>query len=90
MPEKRKLSFEQDQALARGRDVARANQRRRVAAREAAERAQAERERERAEVLARCERGFHGWKNWEYAEDYKTETRVCRECGLTETREVRL
>jgi hypothetical protein len=44
---KRKISFEQNEALARGRDIARANQRRRTAANEAARKADAERERER-------------------------------------------
>ncbi len=39
-----KISFEQDRALARGRDVARSNQRRRVAANQAADQAAAERE----------------------------------------------
>ena len=87
MTHKRKISYEQDQALARGREVARANQKRRVAANQAADRAKAEREREEREHI---ERGIHSWKNWEYSDDYTTETRVCRECGATETREVRL
>lgn len=68
-------------------DTARANQRRRVADRQRAEAATAEREREEREHM---ERGLHGWKNWQYSADYKTETRECRECGLTETRPVRL
>lgn len=41
MTEKRKISFEQDQALARGRQTARANQRRAVADRQAREAAAA-------------------------------------------------
>lgn len=87
MNPKRKVSYEQDKALAAGRQTARANQRRRVAQSQEAKAAQAAREREARE---HAERGVHGWKNWEYADDYKTETRVCRECGATETRPVRL
>ncbi len=83
--DKRKVTYEQDKALASGRDVARANQRRRVAAHQADERADAERARALAEHR-------HGWKNWQYADDYKTETRTCRHpgCDVTETRAVRL
>lgn len=51
--DKKKISFEQDQALARGRDVARSNQRRRVAANQAADKARAEREQRAAEQAAR-------------------------------------
>lgn len=53
MPQKRKVSYEQDLALAHGRHVARQNQRRRVEARLASEKAQAEREAERAKQAAR-------------------------------------
>ena len=31
----------------------------------------------------------HSWRNWEYAADYKTEHRECRECGATEARPVK-
>lgn len=83
--DRKRISYEQDRALERGRQVARRNQRHRVAEREAAEKAQAERERHLAEHP-------HEWKNWVYADDYKTETRTCRVwgCGATETRAVRL
>jgi hypothetical protein len=86
MTDKRKISYEQDKALARGRDVARANQRRRVAANQAADKAREERERTRRE---HAERGVHGWKNWEYDFETMTETRVCRECGLSESRPIK-
>lgn len=75
---KRKISYEQDVALARGRKVARANQRRRVAANQA-DAAAAERERLAASHV-------HGWRNWEYDFDAGTETRECRDCHATETR----
>ena len=45
MPQKKKISYEQDLALAHGRQVARSNQRRRVAANQQREREDAERER---------------------------------------------
>jgi len=82
---RRKISYEQDQALAHGRSVARANQRRRVAANQAADKAREERERALREHV-------HGWKNWEYDFSDMTETRVCRYpgCGATETRKIRL
>lgn len=80
---KRKISYEQDLALAAGRQVARRNQRRRMAAKAAAEQA----ERERAEREANHE---HGWKNWEYVLGYTHEVRECRECGFAEIRPVRL
>lgn len=60
----------------------------RAAAKDKAEREQADREREMAEHVANGHP--YGWKNWQYADDYKTETRVCRVCGATETRPVRL
>ena len=82
-PGKRKISYEQSLALDRGRATARTNQRRRMADKEAAAKADAERERMLAEHR-------HAWKNWEYAEDYKTESRACRICGEVETRPVRL
>lgn len=85
MSEKRKISYEQDKALAAGRDVARANQRRRVAADRAADKAREDRERREREHM---ERGLHGWKNWEYDFETMTETRACRECGLSETRPI--
>jgi len=50
---KRRISYEQDQALAYGRSVARANQRRRTAANQAADKAQAELEAKRAAQAAR-------------------------------------
>jgi hypothetical protein len=84
---KRKITYEQDQALEYGRSIARRNQRQRVAVRQAADKAQAERERQLADHIAK---GFHSWKNWEYNFENMTETRVCRECGATETREIRL
>lgn len=83
MAEKRKITYEQDLALAHGRDVARANQRRRVAANEAAAKAAAERERVLAEHT-------HQWKNWDYVLDYTHEVRECRVCGYAEIRKVRL
>jgi hypothetical protein len=79
----RKISYEQDRALAHGRSVARANQARRTAAKLARERAEAERERVLREHV-------HGWKNWEYDFSDMTETRVCRICGESETRKIRL
>lgn len=50
---KKKISYEQDQALARGRDVARANQRRSVAERQQHERAAAARAAEREQQAQR-------------------------------------
>jgi hypothetical protein len=81
---KRKISYEQAQALTRGQKIARANQRARVAERQAREAAAAEHARKRAEHECR-------FGNWEYSADYTTETRVCRdpECGKAETREIR-
>lgn len=76
---KRKPTYEQDLALARGRQTARANQRHRTAQKEADRRRAEERERELANHM-------HGWKNWEYDFDAMTETRTCRDCGATETR----
>lgn len=61
MTKKRKVSYEQDMALARGRAVARANQRRRVAAKqEAAEaaRAKSEAEAEQADRERELRNGF--------------------------------
>ncbi len=84
---KRKVSYAQSEALAKGHAVARRNQRARMAAQDAERRAQEDRDRAMKEHK---ERGFHGWKNWEYSDDYKTETRTCRVCGKTETRKVRL
>lgn len=83
MTRKRKPTYEQDRALARGRQVARANQRRRVDARQQDEREAREREaRERAHV--------HGWKNWDYVLDYTHEVRECRDCGYAEIRPARI
>ena len=80
---KKKISYEQDLALEAGRQTARANQRRRMAAKQAAERAAAER--------AEAERNHrHGWKNWDYVLDYTHEVRECRDCGYAEIRPVRL
>jgi len=87
MTQKRKISYEQDLALAAGRDIARSNQRRRTAQRQAEDKRIAEWEQAEREHI---EKGLHGWKNWEYSADYTTETRICRECGATETRKVRL
>ena len=87
---KRKISYEQDLALARGRDVARSNQRARLAQRARQDAAVLEREAQEAKEAAKCASGFHGWKNWRYSADYKTETRVCRVCGAAEARPVRL
>lgn len=81
MSAKKKISYEQDRALARGRQAARANQRHRVAAKQAAEQAA----RERAEAEANH---VHGWKNWEYVLDFTHEVRECRDCGFAEIRPV--
>lgn len=81
-----KISYDQDVALARGRDIARANQRARVATKKAAERHATEEAQRVAEMCV----PFHGWKNWDYSADYLSETRICRDCGLSETRPVRL
>jgi hypothetical protein len=79
---KRKISYEQSLALERGHQIARANQRRRVAARQTAERAaQERREAERNHQ--------HGWKNWDYVLNYTHEVRECRDCGYAEIRPVR-
>ncbi len=80
---KRKISYDQDMALARGRNVARNNQRRRVTqnqedARRAAERAEADRNH------------VHGWKNWDYVMNHTHEVRECRDCGFAEIRKVRI
>jgi len=66
-------------------EAARGAAARRAEAKRAAEREAADRARELAEHV-------HGWRNWEYSEDYTTETRTCRVhgCGATETRPVRL
>lgn len=50
---KKKISYEQDLALAAGRDVARSNQRRRTAANAASDKARAERDRLAAEQAER-------------------------------------
>jgi hypothetical protein len=78
--EKRRISYEQDLALCRGRDIARSNQRRRVAANRAADEAREERETQ--------ERG-HEWKNWDYVLNYTHEVRECRVCGFAEIRPIR-
>jgi hypothetical protein len=65
------------------------------AARGAAARRAEERRRQEREQADR-DRAFanhrHSWRNWEYGDDYTTETRTCREpgCGESETRAVRL
>jgi S-formylglutathione hydrolase FrmB len=83
--EKRKPTYEQDLALAAGRQTARANQRRRMAQKEADRRAA----EARAEALASH---THGWRNWEYDFENMTETRTCREhgCDASETRPLSL
>lgn len=83
MTTKRKLTYEQDLALQRGRNVARAHQRARVAAKQADERAQAERDRAAREHE-------HVWSHRGYTDDYTNETHACRVCGATETRPVNL
>jgi hypothetical protein len=60
--EKRKISYEQSLALDRGRQTAHANQRRAVDARQAAEKAQAERERRDAEQAAELKRRRNGFE----------------------------
>lgn len=87
MSEKKKISYDQAMALDRGaRDWNRRQHREKVQ-READAKAKAERE---AYAAACGVTRFHNWKNWEYSSDYTTESRTCRECGATETREVRL
>lgn len=90
MAPKKKLSYEQDKALVKGRDVARANQRRRMADKARQEADARDRAARDAAKATKCADGYHGWMNWQYAADYKTETRECRDCGLTETRPVML
>lgn len=85
MADKRKISYEQDRALAAGRAVARANQRRAVAAREQREREDAERQRELDAHIC-----LWNMTDWQYADDYRTEHRHCRVCGKEEERKVRL
>lgn len=80
---KKKISYEQDMALARGRQTARANQRRATTAKQEAERAA----RDRAKAEANH---VHGWKNWEFVLSYTHEVRECRDCGYAEIRPVRL
>jgi len=80
---KRKPTYEQDRALAHGREVARSNQRRRMTAKREREKEAEERERFLREHL-------HGWKNWAYDFEGKTESRICRHCGLREERKLRL
>lgn len=79
---KRKVTYEQAAALEKGRKVARANQRRSVEARLAAE-------REAADLAHASADHVHLWRNWEYSADYTHETRACA-CGATETRKVTL
>ena len=50
---------------------------------EAARGAAAKRDKALAEHVCR-------WRNWEYAEDYKTESRTCRVCGALDKRDIRL
>lgn len=77
MMTERKVTYEQSVALDRGRKVARANQRQRVADREAAERA--------AEEARAAAAHVHSWRDWSLNDDDVTETRECR-CGTSETR----
>ncbi len=83
MKTKKKLSEAQGQALALGHRTLRRKY--------AEQRAVREYERlaalDKAEALASH---LHGWKNWEYDYDTMTETRACRHCGATETRELSL
>jgi hypothetical protein len=80
---RKKISYEQDLALYHGRRTARANQRRRTAAKQEAEKLAAER--------AEAERNHaHGWKNWDYVLNHTHEVRECRDCGYAEIRPVRL
>ncbi len=79
MPEKKKITYEQDLALASGRSIARMNQRERMARKEADRKAQEERERFLRDHL-------HGWSNWAYDFEAGTETRTCRHCHESETR----
>lgn len=79
----RKISYEQDLALERGRKVARTNQRRRVAANQAAAQAEADRREAAANHT-------HGWKNWDYVLNYTHEVRECRDCGFAEMRPIQL
>jgi hypothetical protein len=84
---KRKASYEQTRALEAGARAWNRQQHRERLAREDDARKAAE----RAAHLAACGvTRLHGWKNWEYAPDYLTESRVCRDCGATERREVKL
>lgn len=58
-----------------------------AAARRADEKRQRERdEADRAKALAEH---VHRWRNWEYTDEYTTETRECKVCGATETRPLR-
>jgi hypothetical protein len=81
-PRKRKVTYEQSVALERGRNVARRNQRARVAARQAAEQAARDAQRAAAEHV-------HYWLDWSLNDDDVTETRECSRCGATETRQWR-
>jgi hypothetical protein len=86
MTEKRRISYEQDLALSRGRDIARSNQRRRLAANRAADKAREERETQEREHY----RHGHEWKNWDYVLNYTHQVRECRVCGFAEIRPIRL
>jgi hypothetical protein len=88
MSSKKKITYEQGMALDHGRSVARANQKRRVAAKQDAIKVQAERDKQTAKHDVAHAEGFGSWKNWEYDFDSMTETRVCRDCDRTETRKI--
>lgn len=81
MTAKRKPTYEQDLALARGRQTARTNQRGRTYARE-------QREAEDAARRETAANHQHRWHAWQYADDYTAEERAC-ECGATEKRKLR-
>lgn len=88
MPERKPRSQAQRDAQLKAMEAARGAAARRSEEKARRAREQADRDRELAEHIAKGHP--FGWKNWEYSDDYKTETRVCRICGATETREVRL
>jgi hypothetical protein len=82
MAEKRKITYEQDLALVRGRKVARSNRRARLAAKEALE--QAGRGRSEAEA-----NHVHNFSPGEYVLDYSHSVHECR-CGYAVIRPVKL
>lgn len=83
-----KRSQTQRDAQLNAMEAARGAAAKRADAKAQAAREQDDRERAMAEHVANGHPG--GWGNWQYADDYKTETRTCRVCGATETRPVRL